>query len=52
MCIRDRFLKERGAKDVTVICVLAAPDGVKTVQSTFEDVDIYAAAYDLSLIHI
>lgn len=40
------FLKERGAKDVTVICVLAAPDGVKTVQSTFEDVDIYAAAYD------
>ena len=49
MCIRDRFLKERGAKDVTVICVLAAPDGVKTVQSTFEDVDIYAAAYDTML---
>ena len=43
------FLKERGAKDVTVICVLAAPDGVKTVQSTFEDVDIYAAAYDTML---
>lgn len=43
------FLKERGAKDVTVICVLAAPDGVKTVQNTFEDVDIYAAAYDTML---
>lgn len=43
------FLKERGAKDVTVICVLAAPNGVKTVQTTFEDVDIYAAAYDTML---
>ncbi len=43
------FLKERGAKDITVICVLAAPNGVKTVQSSFDDVDIYAAAYDTML---
>ncbi|MCJ7854746.1 uracil phosphoribosyltransferase [Lachnospiraceae bacterium NSJ-143] len=43
------FLKERGAKDITMLCILAAPDGVKTVQKAFEDVDIYAAAYDTAL---
>ena len=39
------FLKERGAKDVTMLCVIAAPEGVKTVQKAFDDVDIYTAAY-------
>ena len=43
------FLKERGAKDVTMLCVIAAPEGVKTVQKAFDDVDIYTAAYDVKL---
>ena len=43
------LLKERGANDITRICILAAPGGVKTVQKTFDDVDIYAAAYDTEL---
>lgn len=43
------FLKERGADDITMLCILAAPDGVKTVQKAFDDVDIYAAAYDTAL---
>lgn len=43
------FLKERGAKDVTMLCIIAAPEGVKTVQKAFDDVDIYTAAYDVKL---
>ena len=29
-----------------MLCILAAPDGVKLLQETHPDVDIYAAAYD------
>lgn len=43
------FLKERGAKDVTMLCVIAAPEGVKTVQKAFDDVDVYTVAYDVKL---
>ena len=43
------FLKERGAKDVTMLCVIAAPEGVKTVQKAVDDVDVYTAAYDVKL---
>lgn len=43
------FLKERGAKNVTMLCVIAAPEGVKTVQKAFDDVDVYTAAYDVKL---
>ena len=43
------FLKERGAKKITMLCILAAPDGVKAVQAAHPDVDIYTAAYDKCL---
>ncbi|MGE4215029.1 MAG: uracil phosphoribosyltransferase [Anaerotignaceae bacterium] len=43
------FLKERGAKKITMLCILAAPDGVKAVQAAHSDVDIYTAAYDKCL---
>ena len=43
-------MKERGAKDITMLCILAAPDGVKTVQKAFEDVDIYAALLIISFL--
>ena len=43
------FLKERGAKDISLLCILAAPDGVKLVQQSHPDVDIYTAAYDEKL---
>lgn len=45
------FIKEKGAKKITFLCILAAPDGVKKLREAHPDVDIYAAAY-LSLIHI
>ena len=40
------FLKEKGVKKIIMLCILAAPDGVKLLQETHPDVDIYAAAYD------
>lgn len=40
------FLKEKGVKKIIFLCILAAPEGVKKVQATHSDVDIYAAAYD------
>lgn len=40
------FLKERGAKSITLLCILAAPNGVKLLQETHPDVDIFTAAYD------
>lgn len=43
------FLKEKGVKNITLLCVLAAPDGVKKVQTEHPDVDIYTAAYDTML---
>ena len=47
------FLKERGAKYVTMLCGIADPvrrsEGVKTVQKAFDDVDVYTAAYDVKL---
>ncbi|MBQ2753499.1 MAG: uracil phosphoribosyltransferase [Firmicutes bacterium] len=40
------FLKDRGVKKIIMLCILAAPDGVKLLQETHPDVDIYAAAFD------
>lgn len=43
------YLFERGAKDVTMVCLLAAPEGVRTVQEAVgdrPDVQIVTAAVD------
>ncbi|MFD1416366.1 uracil phosphoribosyltransferase [Oceanobacillus jeddahense] len=42
-------LKQRGAKNIRLMCLVAAPEGVKAVQETHPDVDIYLAALDDSL---
>lgn len=43
------FLKERNAKKITLLCILAAPDGVELIQKSHSDVDIFTAAYDEKL---
>ena len=43
------FIQEKGAKKITFLCILAAPDGVKKLREAHPDVDIYAAAYDEKL---
>ncbi|AVL00311.1 uracil phosphoribosyltransferase [Pediococcus inopinatus] len=39
-------LKKRGAKDLRLVCLVAAPQGVKALQEAHPDVDIYTAALD------
>lgn len=40
------FIKRRGGKDITFMCLIAAPEGIKTLQDAHPDVDIYIAAKD------
>lgn len=44
-----QFLKNRGAKDITLVCLLAAPEGVSKVSSEHKDVKIFAIALDRTL---
>ncbi|TDQ38741.1 uracil phosphoribosyltransferase [Aureibacillus halotolerans] len=39
-------LKKRGAKNIRLICIIAAPEGVELVTKEHPDVDIYLAAQD------
>ncbi|EHQ92271.1 uracil phosphoribosyltransferase [Desulfosporosinus youngiae] len=40
------FLKDRGAKNIKLMCLIAAPEGIKAVQDAHADVDIFVAAVD------
>lgn len=40
------FLKDKGAKSIKLVCLIAAPEGVKAVQEAHPDVDIFTAAVD------
>ncbi|MFD0695491.1 uracil phosphoribosyltransferase [Paenibacillus sp. GCM10027628] len=39
-------LKKRGCTQIKLMCLIAAPEGVKAVQNEHPDVDIYVAAVD------
>lgn len=39
-------LKKRGAKSIKFVCLVAAPEGVKTFREAHPDVDIYSASLD------
>jgi uracil phosphoribosyltransferase len=43
------FLKERGAKDITLVCLVAAPEGVNKVSSEHKDLKIFAVSLDRTL---
>ena len=40
------FMKKYGCKHVKLMCIIAAPEGVKRVQTDHPDVDIFVAALD------
>ncbi|MDH5622564.1 MAG: uracil phosphoribosyltransferase [Gammaproteobacteria bacterium] len=42
-------LKENGAKDIIVICIVTCPEGIALVEEAHPDVPIYAAAIDEKL---
>ena len=41
-----QMLKNKGCKNIRFMCIIAAPEGVKRMQETHPDVDIYIAALD------
>lgn len=43
------FLKARGSKKIKLVCLIAAPEGIKAVREVHHDVDIYIAAVDSHL---
>ncbi len=43
------FLKDRGATAIKLMCLIAAPEGIKVIQEAHPDVDIYIAAIDEKL---
>ena len=40
------FIKEYGCKSITLMNIIAAPEGIQKVQETHPDVDIFVAAVD------
>ncbi|MDY6045114.1 MAG: uracil phosphoribosyltransferase [Peptoniphilus sp.] len=40
------FVKERGAKSIRALCLLAAPEGLEVLQEEHPDVDLYVACID------
>lgn len=40
------FIKDRGAKSIKLMCLIAAPEGIQAVQEAHPDVDIFVAAID------
>ncbi|WP_026771880.1 MULTISPECIES: uracil phosphoribosyltransferase [Sediminibacillus] len=42
-------LKKRGAKNIKLMCLIAAPEGVEVIKKEHPDVDIYLAALDEKL---
>lgn len=48
-CDAVRRLKEDGYKNIRMMCLVAAPEGVKRLQTEHPDVDIYTASLDQCL---
>lgn len=44
-----QFIKDRGATSIKLMCLIAAPEGVKAVSDAHPDVEIYVAAVDEKL---
>jgi len=45
-CAGATLLKERGARDIRFVCLLAAPEGIARFQTEHNDVPIWTAAID------
>ncbi|HHU48144.1 MAG TPA: uracil phosphoribosyltransferase [Clostridiales bacterium] len=43
------FLKERGARGIKLVCLIAAPEGIARIQKDHGDIDIFVAAVDEKL---
>ncbi|MGL4798083.1 MAG: uracil phosphoribosyltransferase [Cellulosilyticaceae bacterium] len=44
-----QFIKDKGAKNINFLCLIAAPEGIKKLQEAHPDVQIYVACLDEKL---
>lgn len=44
-----QMLKEKGCKKICLLCIIAAPEGVRAMQEAHPDVDLYIGALDEKL---
>lgn len=44
-----QLIKDRGVKNIKLVCLIAAPEGVEAVQKAHPDVDIFVCAVDKCL---
>lgn len=44
-----QFIKDRGANNISCLCLLAAPEGIEAFQKVHKDVDLYVASIDEKL---
>ena len=44
-----KILKERGASNIRMVCLLAAPEGIRNFHSEFPDIPIFTASVDSHL---
>lgn len=44
-----KFIKDRGATNIKLVCLVACPEGIEAIQKMHADVDIYVAAIDEKL---
>ncbi len=43
------FIKKKGAKNIKLMCIIAAPEGIKALQEAHPDVELYCGALDEKL---
>jgi len=48
-CAAIRYLKDAGCREIQMICLVAAPPGVKRVQEEHPDVTVHTASLDREL---
>lgn len=48
-CEAVTFLKQRGVKDISLMSIIAAPQGVEKICSTHPDVNVYVSTLDRTL---
>jgi uracil phosphoribosyltransferase len=44
-----RFIRERGGNNIRLMCLIAAPEGIKVVREAHPEVDVFVAAIDRCL---
>ena len=44
-----KMLKEKGCRHIKFMCIIAAPEGLETLKTAHEDIDIYIASLDRQL---